>query len=97
MIAPVSSTTTRNRRCSEKKVRRCRPQIGVDPALGKARDPARAHLFLQQGGRQAEAFGDDGGVDLHGAVLEFDRFHALHLMVRCGGHAGAGLRWAVAG
>ena len=24
-------------------------EVGVDPALGKARDPARAHLFLQQG------------------------------------------------
>jgi hypothetical protein len=34
--------------------------IGIDPALGKARDPARAHLFLQQGGCEAEAFGDDG-------------------------------------
>ena len=42
--------------------------IGIDPAFGKARDPARAHLFLQQGGCQAEAFGDDGGVDLNGAI-----------------------------
>ena len=71
--------------------------IGVDPALGKARDPARAHLFLQQGRRQAEAFGDDGGVDLNGAIFELDRFHALHLMLRCGGHACAGLGLAVAG
>ena len=72
-------------------------EIGADPALGKACDPARAHLFLQQGGRQAEAFGDDGGVDLHGAIFELDRFHALHLMFRCGGHACAGLGLAVAG
>ena len=71
--------------------------IGVDPALGKARDPARAHLFLQQGRCQAEAFGDDGGVDLNGAIFELDRFHALHLMLRCGGHACAGLGLAVAG
>jgi hypothetical protein len=27
--------------------------VGIDPALRKARDPARAHLFLQQGGAMA--------------------------------------------
>ena len=72
-------------------------EIGIDPAFGKARDPARAHLFLQQGGGQAEAFGDDGGVDLNGAIFEFDRFHVLPLMFRCGGHARAGLGLAIAG
>jgi hypothetical protein len=74
--------------------------VGIDPALRKARDPARAHLFLQQGGRHREPFGDDGGVDLHRAVFELDRFHALHLspvMVSCSRHASAGLRPAVAG
>jgi hypothetical protein len=92
MIAPVSSTTTRNRLCAEKKVRRCRPESASIPRS----DPARAHLFLQQGGGEAEALGDDGSVDLHGAIFEFDRFHMLHLMRCCGGHACAGLGLAVA-
>jgi len=58
--------------------------VGIDATLGKARDPARAHLLLQQRRRQAEAFGDDGGVDLDGAIFEFDRFHGL-LLTRHGG------------
>ena len=54
--------------------------VGIDPALGKARDLARAHFLLKPGQRKAEPIGDDGRVDLHGAVLEFDRFHAVHLV-----------------
>ena len=76
-------------------------RVGVhnfpDPALGKARDPAGAHLFLQQGGRQAEAFGDDGGVDLNSAIFKLDRFPASHLILCCCGHACTGQRLAVAG
>ena len=44
-------------------------QIRIDPALRKARDPARAHLLLEQRQRKAEAVGDDGRIDLDGAVL----------------------------
>ena len=54
--------------------------IRVDPALGEARDLAGAHLLLKQGQRNAEPIGNDGGVDLDGAILEFDRFHAVHLV-----------------
>ena len=54
--------------------------VGVDPALGKTRDLARAHLLLKPGQGKAEPVGHDGGVDLDGAILEFDRFHAVHLV-----------------
>ena len=59
-------------------------QIRIDPALGKARDPARAHPFLEQGQRDAEPVGDDGRVDLNLAIFEFDRLHA------CGRRAPSG-------
>ena len=79
MIAPVSSTTTRNRRCSEKKVRRCRPESASTPRSARLVIlPARISS-CSRAGRQAEPFGDDGGVDLHGAIFELDRFHELHL------------------
>ena len=87
MIAPEASTTTRNRRCSEKNVRRCRPLIRIDPALGKARNVARAHALLEHGQRDAKPVGDDGCIDLDLAIFEFDRFH----------DAGAALRLIRAG
>ena len=50
--------------------------VGLDPALGKARDPACAHLFPEHGrGGDCQAVGDDGRIDLNGAILEFNRFH----------------------
>ena len=58
--------------------------------------PARISS-CSRGRRKAEAFGDDGGVDLDGAILEFDRFHALHLLLVACSHAGAGIRLAGAG
>ena len=54
--------------------------IGVDPALGKTGDLACTHLLLKPGQRKPEPIGDDGGVDLDGAILEFDRFYAVHLV-----------------
>ena len=47
-------------------------QIRIDPAFGKARDLAGPHLLAQDRKRDAEAFGDHGGVDLNVAVAEFD-------------------------
>src|ERR1700676_4953783 len=53
--------------------------IRIDPALGKARDTARAHPLLEQGQRHAEPVGDDGRIDLDFTIFEFDRFHDLDL------------------
>ena len=57
--------------------------VGVDPALGKARDLACAFFRLRPGQGEAEPFGDDGRVDLHIAILEFDRFHVTHPVAPC--------------
>ena len=71
--------------------------VGIDAAFGKARDLACAHRLLEQERRQAEAFGNDGGVDLDGAIFELDRFHVLCLMFRCRPHAWTAIRLAGAG
>ena len=94
MIAPLSSTTRRNRRCSEKKVRRCRPGSASVPRSERLVIlPARISSAARQ--RDAKAVGDHGGVDLNVAIAEFNRFHALHLIFVGGMRAPGSL--AVAG
>ena len=79
MIAPLSSTTTRKRRCSEKNVRRCRPQVGIDPALGKARDLARAHaLAAARGSAMPRPSAIDGRIDLNGAIARIRSVSCRH-------------------
>ena len=78
-------------------------------SIGDVGDGHLGSWGFQQGGMgavsdsirsAAEAFGDDGGVDLHGAIFERDRFHELHLslvIVSCSPHTSAGLRLALGG
>ncbi len=55
--------------------------IRIDPAFSKARNVARAHALLEQGQRDAQPVGDDGGIDLDLAV--FDSIGFMMPALRC--------------
>jgi len=68
--------------------------LKVPGVLGATRYE-RGRVTMNLGGeKKVLEIGDAPG---YSAIFELDRFHALHLMLRCGGHAGAGIRLAGAG
>src|SRR5437762_1085439 len=99
MIAPVSSTTTRNRRCSEKKVRRCRPESASTPRSARlvirpARHSSRVSLPLSafdSGDPGRGAFADRLGMvllQIMGARAELHQFAIVQAGSKTLGKAG---------
>src|SRR5829696_2476971 len=97
MIAPVSSTTTRNRRCAEKKVRRCRPEStphSARPVIRPARRSSRVSLPLSafdSGDPGRGAFADRLGMillQIMGARAELHQFAILQPGSKALGKAG---------
>ena len=59
-------------------------KISVDAALDHAGDTASLHFLAEQRQCHAKPFGDDGGIDLDGIILEFDFCHVVAVSFRVG-------------